>query len=98
VTNSVVSPALVTTTRAQVWLSPANNPIAAWQYLHGASILIQDPSASFGGFGNFQYDTPSEDTFDNATGGGFCPNDVQKEALRNVVIYNGTILPNVKNF
>lgn len=98
VSGSIVSPALVTTTRAQVWLAPANNPIAGWQYLHGASVLIQDPSLSLGGYGAFRYEHPQADTFVNASGGGFCANDVSPELLGNLVIYNSNILPYGRNF
>jgi hypothetical protein len=107
--NSVIpgsatqSPALVTTTRAQVWLAPnnANSKLVLWQYLHGSTISIFDPALTLttaGSSSPFRYDAPGNDRFLNGgADGGVCQDDYSQEWLGNAVSYNGSNLLD-KNF
>jgi len=102
VARSAVTPALLTFTRAQVFLNPTGSPLSAWQYLHGASFSIDDPGLSLGGVigaNAFQIDHPYVDPFDNAAGTGTCQDDEVREPLENLLSYNGvTINAPIRNF
>lgn len=82
------APALVSFTKDSVAFSPATLPL--WQYLHGATYTISDRD---GELEDAWIDHPASDPFL-----GPCPGDATNEALGNVLIYNGVVLPNGKNF
>jgi hypothetical protein len=96
---ATLSPALVTTTRAQVWL--ANSKMVLWQYLHDSTISIFDPSLTLTGPGlssPFHHDVPETDGYENGVpDGGVCSYDYSREFLGNSVSYNGSNLLG-KNF
>jgi hypothetical protein len=100
VSQSSQSAALVTTTRAQVWLAPqtkVSSRMVSWQYLHGATISIADPALTLSGTdpSPFRVDAPSTDPFLNGGShgdGGACELDVVSEPLDNLVTYNGSAL------
>lgn len=92
--TSTEAPALLTTTRAQVWLN--NQKLVRWQYLHNSTIIISDPSLTLSNGSNpspFPHDAPLTDAFLNGgTDGGACSGDYRQEALGNTVIYNSSFL------
>ena len=88
VTGSLVTPALVTTTRSVASLNVSQLP--QFQYLHGATFAILDQDESLAGA---HIDHPAADPYL-----GPCPGDSTNEPLGNVVTYNGVVLANGKNF
>jgi hypothetical protein len=88
VTGSLLTPALVTFTRSTTALNPAQLPL--WQYLHAATFAISDRDGTLAGA---WIDHPASDPFL-----GPCPADSTNETLGNVLIYNGVVLPNGRNF
>jgi hypothetical protein len=88
VADSHLTPALVTFTRDTAALTPAS--LSQWQYLHGATFTISDPDHSLAGG---LIDHPETDPF---LGG--CPADAAHETLGNILLYNGSLLPNGRNF
>jgi hypothetical protein len=83
--GSAIAAAVVSTTRylVSMKLNPAANSLANWQYLHGATISLDDPDLVLG---SFRYDHPEFDRFT----GGSCTADVVAEPLGNTIIYNGS--------
>jgi hypothetical protein len=88
VTGNLVTDALVTFTRNTTALNTAQLPL--WQYLHGATFDIIDPE---GTMADAWIDHPATDPFL-----GPCPGDATNEPLDNVLIYNGAVIPNGRNF
>ena len=88
VTGSLVTPALVTSTRSVAALNVSQLP--QFQYLHGATFAILDQDESLAGA---RIDHPAVDPYL-----GPCPGDSTNEPLDNVLTYNGVALPNGKNF
>ena len=88
VTDSLVTPALITLTRNLAALNPSMLP--QFQYLHDATFVISDRD---GTLENAWIDHPATDPFIGA-----CPGDPTHESLGNVLIYNGAVLPNSRNF
>jgi hypothetical protein len=86
--DSIVAPALITTTRSNAALTPSMLPM--WQYLHGATFSISDRDQALTGA---WIDHPAADPFV-----GPCPADATHETLENAVIYNGVAVPNGRNF
>jgi hypothetical protein len=81
--------ALVQTfTRNTAALNPAMLP--QWQYLHGATFVIADRD---GTLANAWIDHPESDPFL-----GPCAGNATPESLGNVLIYNGVVVPNGRNF
>jgi hypothetical protein len=70
----------------------ALNPavLGQWQYLHGATYTISDPN---GALADAWIDHPETDPFL-----GPCAGDATNEALGNILIYNGAVLPYGRNF
>jgi hypothetical protein len=83
--GSLLTPALISFTREQATLNPAQQQ-KSWQYLHNAAYIITDPQGSLAGYTK---DHPSADPFV----GGLCAADTTHELLGNTLIYNGTIVP-----
>jgi len=88
VTGSLVRSALVTFTRHVAALNQALLP--QWQYLHGATFVIDDRD---GALADAWIDHPELDPFL-----GPCPGDATHEPLGNVLLYNGAVVPNGRNF
>jgi hypothetical protein len=88
VTGSLVTPALVTFGRSLAALDPSILPL--WQYLHGTTFDISDRD---GTLADAWIDHPSTDPYV-----GPCPADTTHESLGNNLNYNGTALPNGRNF
>jgi hypothetical protein len=86
--ESLLTPALITFTRSLAALTPALLP--QFQYLHGATFTISDIDGVLAGA---WIDHPDTDPFL-----GPCPADATREALGNVLIYNDQVLPNGRNF
>ena len=86
--GSLQIPSLVTFTRNSAALNPAM--LSDWQYLHGASYVISDQD---GTLADAWIDHPESDSFL-----GPCPGDAGPESLGNVLIYNGVVVPNGRNF
>jgi hypothetical protein len=86
--DSIVAPTLITTTRNNAALTPSMLPM--WQYLHGATFSISDRNGTLAGA---WIDHPAADPFV-----GPCPADATHEILENAVIYNGVAVPNGRNF
>jgi len=86
--GSLLTSGLVTFTRSLAALSPTMLP--QWQYLHGSTFSISDRDGILAGA---WIDHPATDPFL-----GPCPADATNEALGNVLIYNGQVLPNGRNF
>jgi len=61
-----------------------------WQYLHAATFVVSDAD---GTLANAWIDHPATDPYV-----GPCPGDATHESLGNVLIYNGAVLPNGRNF
>lgn len=80
--------ALITFTRSTA--ARNQSTLALWQYLHAATIEISDPDATLL---DAWIDHPAADPFV-----GPCVNDQVHEPLGNVLRYNGTELPNGRNF
>lgn len=87
-TRSVLTPALVTFGRNAAALNPSLLP--QWQYLHAATFAISDKD---GTLADAWIDHPASDPIL-----GPCPGDSSNEPLDNVLVYNGVVLPNGKNF
>lgn len=87
-TDSLLTPALVTFTRNSAALNPATLP--QWQYLHGATFAITDPD---GTLADAWIDHPERDPFL-----GPCAGDAVNEPLGNILRYNGVELANGRNF
>ena len=87
-TGSLLTPALVTFSRNASALNPSLLP--QWQYLHAATYTISDRDGTLGGA---WIDHPASDPFL-----GPCPGDASNEPLGNVLVYNGIVLPNGRNF
>lgn len=87
-TNSLTRPALITFTRNIAALNPSILPL--WQYLHDATFDISDVDGSLA---DAWIDHPATDPFV-----GSCPGDATHESLGNVLIYNGEVLANGRNF
>ena len=87
-TNSLLTPALVTFSRNMAALSPALLP--QWQYLHGAAFSIDDREGTLAGA---WIDHPATDPFV-----GPCANDADHEPLQNTLLYNGETLLYGRNF
>ena len=64
--------------------------LSQWQYLHASTYTISDSDGTLAGA---WVDHPAADPFV-----GPCPADASNEALGNVLLYNGTALPNGRNF
>ncbi len=88
VSGSLLTEALVTSTRAQATVNSAQLPL--WQYLHNATFTIDDRD---GTLAHASVNHPLSDPFV-----GPCPNDATHELLGNTVIYNGVVVPNGRNF
>ena len=88
VTGSITADSLVTFTRSTAALNTAQLPL--WQFLHGATFEISDPE---GTMANAWIDHPAADPYLGA-----CPGDATNEPLDNVLIYNGALMPNGRNF
>ena len=88
VESSVLTPVLVTFTRNQSAVNPSLLP--QWGYLHAARFAITDKDGTLAGA---WIDHPASDPFI-----GPCPADATDEPLGNVLVYNGVILPNGRNF
>lgn len=86
--GSLLTSGLVTFTRSLAALNPALLP--QWQYLHDATFTISDDDGVLAGA---WIDHPDTDPFL-----GPCPADATHEPLGNVLIYNGQVLPNGRNF
>jgi len=86
--ESTLTPALITFTRSTAALTPSTLP--QWQYLHGATFTIDDQE---GILADAWIDHPAIDPIL-----GPCPADAAHEFLGNVLIYNNVILPNGRNF
>lgn len=87
-TGSLQAPALVSFTRNTAALNQST--LSLWQYLHNATFTISDPDATLAAA---WIDHPSSDPFI-----GPCPGDASNEPLENVLVYNGVVLPNGRNF
>jgi hypothetical protein len=87
-TDSRLTPALVTFTRNASALNPS--VLQLWQYMHSATYSISDIDGTLAGA---WIDHPTSDPFL-----GPCPGDSSNETLGNVLIYNGAVVPNGKNF
>ena len=88
VAGNQLTPALVTFTRNTAAIN--QDTLTQWQYLHGATFTISDPdNALAGAF----IDHPEADPFL-----GPCPGDAAHETLGNMLLYNGILLPNGRNF
>lgn len=88
VSGNLQRSALVTLTRSMAALNPA--VLGQWQYLHGATYTISDPN---GALADAWIDHPETDPFL-----GPCAGDATNEALGNILIYNGAVLPYGRNF
>jgi len=86
--NSLLRSSLITFTRQQVALG--RQPLAEYQYLHGATFTIEDHN---GILLDAWIDHPERDPYL-----GLCPADQIHELLDNRLIYNGAILLNGRNF
>ena len=86
--ESLLTSSLITFTRNQAALTPSLLP--QWQYLHGATFTIEDQDAILA---NAWIDHPATDPFL-----GPCPADAAHEVLGNLLIYNGQMLLNGRNF
>lgn len=86
-TDSVLTPALVTFTRNTSALIPA---LAQWQYLHAATFKITDREGTLAGA---WIDHPDRDPFL-----GPCPADAVKEPLGNIFRYNDMLVEEGRNF
>jgi hypothetical protein len=86
--GSLLTSALVTFTRSLAALNTGMLP--QWQYLHDATFQIQDPDGMLAGA---WIDHPAADPVL-----GTCPNDASQERLANVLILNGQVVPNGRNF
>lgn len=69
---------------------PGNAEDPGWQYLHAARFEIADPGHDFG---HIYFDNPKRDPYV-----GHCANDGEHELLGNVLIYNGHVIPNGRNY
>ena len=87
-TNSLLTPALVTFTRNTAALNPAL--LAQWQYLHSATFTITDRERMLAGA---WIDHPERDPVV-----GPCPDDAVQEALGNTLRYNGEDVAYGRNF
>jgi hypothetical protein len=87
-TNSLLTPALVTFTRNMAALNPGL--LAQWQYLHGATFIITDPAGTLAGA---WIDHPERDPIV-----GPCPGDAVQESLDNTLRYNGEEVEYGRNF
>ena len=87
-TNSLLTPALVTFSRNMAALSPALVP--QWQYLHGATFTVADPEGTLAGA---WIDHPATDPFV-----GPCAGDADHEPLGNTLLYNGESVPFGRTF
>lgn len=87
-TNSLLTPALVTFTRNMSALNPAL--LAQWQYLHAATFTITDREGTLAGA---WIDHPERDRFV-----GPCPDDAVHEILGNTLRFNGEEVAYGKNF
>lgn len=87
-TNSLLTPALVTFTRNMAALSPAL--LTQWQYLHGATFTIADDEGTLAGA---WLDHPDRDPTV-----GPCADDAVHELLGNTLRYNGEDVANGRNF
>ncbi|MCC7345628.1 MAG: DUF1565 domain-containing protein [Deltaproteobacteria bacterium] len=83
ISESVLTPALIAFTRNTAALN--QGMLGSWQYLHGATYIIEDPDETLAGY---WLDHPEHDPFP-LTGSGPCPADATNEALGNTLIYNG---------
>jgi len=88
ISGSLLTPALVTLTRNLAALNPMLLP--QFQYLHDSRFTISDADSELAGL---WIDHPAADPIV-----GPCPNDAAHELLGNVLIYNGQVLPNGRNF
>jgi hypothetical protein len=64
--------------------------LSQWQYLHNATFAITDDEETLAGA---WIDHPAADPFL-----GPCSGDATYESLNNLFIYNGQVVPNMKNF
>ena len=88
ISGSLLTPSLVTFTRSFAALNATLIP--QFQYLLDSTFTIWDPELVLAGA---WIDHPAADPFV-----GPCPNDAMQEPLGNVLIYNGQVLPNGRNF
>jgi len=102
ITGEPARDTLLSFTRGQALTAPAKNPLSRWQYLHSATIAIEDADQTLGllyaGYVKDDLilpptaaviDHPMYDRFV----GGECDDDIVKEELSNTLIYNGVIIP-----
>jgi len=87
ISESILTPALVTFTRSLAALTPSM--LSLYQYLHGATFTIEDQD---GLLADAWIDNPETDSVL-----GPCPDDAAHELLGNLLIYNGMLL-NGRNF
>lgn len=87
-TGSLAAPALISFTRSAVAFTPGM--LSQWQYLHNATFAITDDEETLAGA---WIDHPAADPFL-----GPCSGDATYESLNNLFIYNGQVVPNMKNF
>jgi hypothetical protein len=87
-TDSLLTPALVTFTRRDAALAPET--LSEWQYLHRAAFRLSDSQHTLT---DAWIDHPARDPFV-----GTCPGDAAHESLGNILRYNGVVLPNGRNF
>jgi hypothetical protein len=85
--GNLANNALVTFTRNSTATRTAER--SSWQYLHGATITIDDVDNALAGF---WFDHPANDPYL-----GPCVNDATHEELDNTLIFNGTEMPRVRN-
>ena len=87
-TGSLATPALISFTRGAVAFMPAM--LSQWQFLHNATFTITDDEETLAGA---WIDHPAADPFL-----GPCSGDAMYESLNDLFIYNGQVVPNMKNF
>lgn len=102
ITNSLARDAFLSFTLVRVFTAPGNNPASRWQYLHSSKIDIVDPDLTLGlqAAAYIQDDLaipPGAAVIDHPlldrVVGGPCPDDYDKEALLNSLLYNGVEIP-----
>jgi hypothetical protein len=86
--GSSLTSSLITFTRNTAAINPALLPQA--QYLHGASVMISDRDGSLA---DAWIDHPATDPVI-----GPCPGDATHEPLGNLLVYNGQVQPNGRNY
>lgn len=86
--GSSLNGSLITFTRSTGALNPAL--LAQAQYLHAASLMISDRDGSLA---DAWIDHPATDPFI-----GPCPGDGTHEPLGNLLVYNGQVQPNGRNY